>query len=93
MQLTATIPLPDGANFVAVSNTPALETSEFLRDGGRFKTYKFAETPKMSTYLAALVVGEFDVVSKYSEKTSIQTSVYTMPGKGEQVRSEAMKGA
>lgn len=83
-QLTATIPLPDGGNFVAVSNTPALETSEFLRDGCRFKTYKFAETPKMSTYLAALVVGEFDVVSKYSEKNKIQTSVYTMPGKGEQ---------
>ena len=46
--------------------------------------YHFQATPKMSTYLAALVVGEFDVTSMYSPRTSIQTSVYTMPGKAEQ---------
>ena len=54
-------------------------TQTHTHGGGRF-----AETPKMSTYLVALVVGEFDVVSKYSPRTSIQTSVYTMPGKGGQ---------
>ncbi|GMH77500.1 hypothetical protein TL16_g07430 [Triparma laevis f. inornata] len=83
-QLECTIPLIEGANMVAISNTPVLETQEFIKNNLRFKTYTFGETPKMSTYLAALVVGEFDVVSMYSPKTKIQTSVYTMPGKGKQ---------
>jgi len=81
-QLVATIPLVNERNMLAVSNTPVTETTEFLHDGGRYKTYTFAPTPKMSTYLLALVVGEFDVVSAFSDKNQIQTSVYTMPGKG-----------
>ena len=39
-QLTATIPLPSGTNFVAISNTPFLQTSERLRGDRRFKTYR-----------------------------------------------------
>ena len=40
----------------------------------------------MSTYIAALVIGEFDYVSLQSPTSKIMTSVYTMPGKGNQGR-------
>ncbi|CAN0404549.1 unnamed protein product [Ascophyllum nodosum] len=43
-----------------------------------------AETPVMSTYLLALVVGEFDFVSAYNV-SGVLTTVYTPVGKAEQV--------
>jgi aminopeptidase N len=46
------------------------------------KTITYQTTPKMSTYLLALVVGEFDGISKTS--SNIQTTVYTVPGKAHQ---------
>eukprot|EP00978_Attheya_sp_CCMP212_P007383 scaffold17146_cov50-Attheya_sp.AAC.3 len=47
-------------------------------------TTTFGKTPLMSTYLLALVIGEFDVITTTSETTKIQTSVYTVPGKAHQ---------
>jgi hypothetical protein len=46
------------------------------------KTITFETTPIMSTYLVALVVGEFDVTSRSVH--GIRTSVYTVPGKAHQ---------
>ena len=48
-QLICTIPLIDGSNMVAISNTPVLETQEFIKDEERFKTYTFGETPKVGS--------------------------------------------
>lgn len=83
-QLTCSIPQTPGFEAVAISNTPVSSTSTYLLGSSKWRKYIFETTPKMSTYLAALVIGEFDVVSKTSPKTSIQTSVYTVPGKGSQ---------
>jgi puromycin-sensitive aminopeptidase len=58
---------------------PAL--SETTSDGK--KTIKFAETPIMSTYLLAFVVGEFDYVEGKT-KEGIDVRVYTPLGKKEQ---------
>ena len=46
-ELTVTIPLLDGRNVLAVSNTPVSETAEFVEGESRFKTYTFEDTPKM----------------------------------------------
>jgi aminopeptidase N len=80
-QVTVTIP----ANKQVVSNTPI--ASSHTTGGGDdgtplMKTITFQETPKMSTYLLALVVGEFDATSATSHGTV--TTVYTVPGKADQ---------
>lgn len=58
------------------------QVSETEDDQGR-KTIKFAETPIMSTYLVAFVVGEFDYVEG-STKEGVTMRVYTPLGKSDQ---------
>ena len=60
---------------MAVSNTPV--ASEKV-EGGK-KTVRFAETPRLSTYLVALAVGPLVVASAHAGKTPIR--VITTPGK------------
>lgn len=86
-QLVVTIP----AHLQCISNTPpesihtSVVTARKNKDTNvQLKTITFQKTPKMSTYLLALVVGEFDAVSTTSPTTSIQTTVYTIPGKAHQ---------
>ncbi|CAN0238386.1 unnamed protein product [Scytosiphon promiscuus] len=73
-----------------VSNTPVMMSNEetvVLPSGRkeRRRRWRFAETPVMSTYLLALVVGEFDFVSAYNA-SGVLTTVYTPVGKAEQGR-------
>ena len=67
---------------VAVSNMPPsrVETG----DNG-FKTVRFAETPVMSTYLLAFIVGEFDYVETETPE-GVTVRVYTPLGRQEQGR-------
>jgi aminopeptidase N len=74
-----------------ISNTPIVSqhtytTTNNSNDGPALlvTTTTFGKTPLMSTYLLALVIGEFDVITTTSETTKIQTSVYTVPGKAHQ---------
>jgi len=73
---------------VVISNTPVIETE--VRDvvsvgllKRKEKVWRFDETPVMSTYLFAVVVGEFDQISKFT-KSGVQVSVYTPLGKARQ---------
>ena len=53
------------------------------------KTFEFETTPKMSTYLVALIVAELDGISttpKEGPTAGVTTTVYTVPGKSEQGR-------
>lgn len=72
--ITVTAP----AHLTVISNSHALrvETSRC----GRNRTHVFADTPKMSSYLTAAVVGELDRVSRLGSD-GILTSVYTPQGK------------
>jgi puromycin-sensitive aminopeptidase len=65
-----------------ISNTPPASIHTVYENAAFIKTITYQETPKMSTYLLALVVGEFDSISKTSE--GVQTTVYTVPGKAHQ---------
>jgi aminopeptidase N len=76
----ATLVVP--AHLTALSNMPEEEST--LLPGG-LKRVKFADSPKMSTYLLAFCVGEFDFVQTTS-KHGVQIRVYTPPGKAEQGR-------
>jgi puromycin-sensitive aminopeptidase len=80
---------------VAVSNMPVVETS--IKDStyglpdkrtgkqAKVKVWRYAESPVMSTYLLAIIVGEFDSVSDYTRE-GVCTTVYTPVGKAEQGR-------
>ena len=69
-----------------ISNTPP-ETI-LTEENRKYKKVRFQQTPRMSTYLVALVMGKFDCVSATSAsktfQNSITTTVYTVPGKAEQ---------
>ncbi len=74
--LSAVIP----ADLTAISNMPA--TRETPHESG--KLVEFAESPVMSTYPLALMVGEFERVQDQAGKTLIR--VWTTPGKKDQGR-------
>jgi aminopeptidase N len=79
-QLTVTIP----AHLQCISNTPMAARHTIAAAGSSTpqQTIQFQRTPKMSTYLVALVVGELDGIAKTNG--SITTTVYTVPGKATQ---------
>uniref|UniRef100_K3W557 Aminopeptidase n=1 Tax=Globisporangium ultimum (strain ATCC 200006 / CBS 805.95 / DAOM BR144) TaxID=431595 RepID=K3W557_GLOUD len=83
-------------NLVALSNMHVVQTlvrpkknahvrKLTRKDDTVEKVWKFAETPIMSTYLVAMVVGEFDVLSGVS-KEGVIVNVYTAPGQSERGR-------
>lgn len=65
---------------LALSNMPEVSRTE--REDGK-SAVVFDETPIMSTYLLAFIVGKFDHVET-STKTGVKVRAYTAPGKKEQ---------
>jgi len=68
-------------HLTAISNMPIV--SETPQASGT-KLVRFAESPVMSTYLLAIMVGEFECVEAQAEGTQVR--VWTTPGKQEQGR-------
>ncbi len=75
-----TLVIPQGLN--AVSNT--LVASETLQGYG-LKAVRFQETPVMSTYLLAFIVGELEAVEGHAEDGTL-IRVCATPGRAEQGR-------
>lgn len=70
------------SHLTAISNT--IETEILEHDGG-YKTVNFAPSPKMSTYLLAFIVGEFEFLETKS-KHGVVVRVFTTPGKKHQAK-------
>ncbi len=65
-----------------ISNTLPISTS--IHESG-FEVIKFAPTPKMSTYLLAFIVGDFEYVEQKSNR-GVTVRVHTTPGKKHQAK-------
>lgn len=65
----------------ALSNMP-VKSQSLIGDGAKTR-FEFMETPRMSTYLLAFCVGEFDFVAGTS-KNGVSIRCYTPPGRSAQ---------
>lgn len=69
---------------IAISNTLPIRVAE--HEGG-FKTISFAPTPKMSTYLLAFIIGNFEYLEgQTAGPKPTLVRVYTTPGKKHQAK-------
>lgn len=73
-----TIMVPKGQ--VAISNTYEIDEGE---PDAEYRIVKFAPTPKMSTYLVAFIVGNFDY-TEAKTKNGVRVRVFATPGKKKQ---------
>jgi puromycin-sensitive aminopeptidase len=76
------VALTVSAESTVISNTIPVKT-EMQADG--YKTVRFAPTPRMSTYLLAFIVGDFEYVQKRS-KDGVLVRVFVTPGKKHQAK-------
>lgn len=67
---------------MAISNTLPVEVKE--HESG-YRVVRFSPTPKMSTYLLAFIVGEFEFIETKT-KEGILTRVFVTPGKKHQAK-------
>ncbi|KAL4094675.1 hypothetical protein PRIC1_010333 [Phytophthora ramorum] len=92
LKATFELSMVTDVDLVALSNAHVVETlvrprkNAHIRENTRAdvggtmeKLWKFAESPVMSTYLVAMVVGEFDMISDLTEE-GVVVNVYTAPG-------------
>ncbi|KAE8884831.1 Puromycin-sensitive aminopeptidase [Phytophthora fragariae] len=92
LKATFEISMVTDVDLVALSNAHVVETRVRPRKNAHIRTktradvggamekvWKFAESPVMSTYLVAMVVGEFDMISDVT-KEGVVVNVYTAPG-------------
>lgn len=82
LKATFDVTLIISSKLCAYSNMPEVESIELA---GGLRRIHFAKTPKMSTYLLAFIVGEFDFVQTVT-RNGVSVRVFTPPGKSEQGR-------
>ncbi len=75
-----TLQIPN--DLTAISNTIETEVKEHI---GGYKVVKFAPTPKMSTYLLAFIVGDFEFIEA-NTKNGVLVRVFVTPGKKHQAK-------
>ncbi|NWR91666.1 AMPN Aminopeptidase, partial [Furnarius figulus] len=72
MKANFTVTLIYPSNYKAISNMPAKNTWNQMIDGQTWNVTEFHTTPRMSTYLLAFIVSQFDYVQRNSEDVLIR---------------------
>ncbi|NXF91944.1 AMPN Aminopeptidase, partial [Eubucco bourcierii] len=72
MKANFTVTLIHPSDHVAISNMPAASSLQKQIDGEQWNVTTFQPTPKMSTYLLAFIVSEFDYVQNNSGEVLIR---------------------
>ncbi|NWV15304.1 AMPN Aminopeptidase, partial [Ptilonorhynchus violaceus] len=72
MKANFTVTLIHPSNYNAISNMPAKSTREQMINGEAWNVTEFDTTPKMSTYLLAFIVNQFEYRQSDSEDTVIR---------------------
>ena len=86
LKATFAISLLVPKHITALSNMNIETETSIIVDGQELKQVQFATSPKMSTYLVAMAVGEFDFVEKIAypklplDAKPIVCRTYTLPG-------------
>ncbi len=80
IKATFTVAAVVPATFMAVSNMPVARSEDL----GATKRVTFAETPKMSSYLLALLAGEFETIAE--DVDGVRIGVVTTAGNAEKAR-------
>lgn len=80
-ELTLVLP----KELTAISNTIETATPQGVEHDPGYKVVKFSPTPKMSTYLLAYIIGEFESLEAKT-KTGVRIRVFTTPGKIHQAK-------
>jgi puromycin-sensitive aminopeptidase len=70
-------------NRIVLSNMPVIEESKDDEDPIAYRVVHFDKSPQMSTYLVAIVVGEYEAIEDKSKEGTL-VRVYTPMGKTEQ---------
>ncbi|KAJ1804567.1 hypothetical protein LPJ75_005551, partial [Coemansia sp. RSA 2598] len=78
-----TLQLTVPRSHTALSNMPVVRTEDL--PGSQLQTVYFQRSPRMSTYLLALVSGELDYVESTAAKSGIVVRVYTAPSDTDKV--------
>ncbi|KFV64943.1 Aminopeptidase N, partial [Dryobates pubescens] len=72
MKATFAVTLIHPPDYVAISNMPAVDSWQQQFDGETWNVTTFQTTPKMSTYLLAFIVSQFDHIQNDSGKVLIR---------------------
>ncbi len=72
-------------HLTAISNTVEVATPKGVEHDPGYKVVKFAPTPKMSTYLLAYIIGEFESIETKT-KNGVLIRVFTTKGKKHQAK-------
>ena len=85
LKATFSLTLIVPAHLTAISNMPEESITHIAgKNGGQMlKKVVFQKSPRMSTYLLAWAIGEFDCVSGITEK-GVTLRVFSPPGRAEQ---------